>query len=315
MNVQTVAYVPDEHLLRPASPAGPVRIEQRRAAIEDPAILAVMPPQPVFHSEFATVVEGLVVNLETRPNVLRVYVFSPSVLRALYQECRRPASFTEPDLVEEVAYPFLVRDPNHRWGVRDHQPETGLAFSQTRLNPHAFGQSLLALLRDAFAFDHLGPDVLVGAHQLRLLFADALLKVGVSFAERRFGQRAIGVDVAQPYGAAPDQSQKERNARRRDQQRRGRRLEIAGLDAEERGRADDHRNHDRRRRHTPRDITAWACAIQQRDQATSGARANDPGRERDENHRHHRRHFGPALDGDEILERRGLIGLAERDQQ
>src|SRR5262245_19817362 len=255
MNVQAVAHVPDEHLL---GPANPVRIEQRRAAIEDPAILAVMPPQPVFHSEFATVVEGLVVNLETRPNVLRVYVFSPSVLRALYQEGRRPARVTEPALVEEVADPVRVRDPNHRWGGRDHQPETGLAFSQTRLNPHAFGQSLMALLRDAFAFDHLGPDVLVGAPQLRLLFADALLKGGVSFAERRFGQRAIGVDVAQPYGAAPDQSQKERNARRRDQQRRGRRLEIAGLDAEERGRADDYRNHDRRRRQTSRDITAGA---------------------------------------------------------
>src|SRR5262245_64947449 len=32
MNVQTVAYVPDEHLL---GPVNPVRIEQRRAAIED----------------------------------------------------------------------------------------------------------------------------------------------------------------------------------------------------------------------------------------------------------------------------------------
>src|SRR5215470_5925730 len=201
MNVQTVAYVPDEHIL---GAANAVRIEQRRAAIEDPTILAVMPPQPVFHSEFAMVVEGLVINLETTPDVLRVYVFSPSVLRALYQVGRRPARVTEPTLVEEVADLVCVRDPNHRRGGRDHQPETGFAFSQTRLGPHAFGYSLMALLRDALAFDHLGPDVLVGAHQLRLLLADALLKVGVSFAERRFGQRAIGVDVAQPYGAAPD---------------------------------------------------------------------------------------------------------------
>src|SRR5262245_18533280 len=50
MNVQTIAYVPDEHLL---GPVNSVRIEQRRAAIEDPTILAVIPPQPIFHSEFA----------------------------------------------------------------------------------------------------------------------------------------------------------------------------------------------------------------------------------------------------------------------
>src|SRR5262245_55206736 len=139
MNVQTIAYVPDEHLLGPVSPAGPVRIEQRRAAIEDPAILAVMAPQPVFHSEFAMIVEGLVVNLETMPDVIRVDVFSPSVLRALYQEGRRPARVTEPALVEEVADLVCVRDPNHRRGGRDHQPESGFAFSQTRLSPHAFG--------------------------------------------------------------------------------------------------------------------------------------------------------------------------------
>src|SRR5262249_11322231 len=187
LSPQRVAYVPDDPLLGPASPAGPVGIEQRRAAVEDPAILAVMPPQPVFHVEFAMIVESLVVNLETTPDVLRVDVFSPSVLRTLYQEGRRPARVTEPALVEKVADPVGVRNPDHSRGGRDHHPETGFAFTQPRLNHHAFGQSLLAFLRDAFAFDHLGPDVLVGAHQLRLLFADALLKVGICFAERRFG--------------------------------------------------------------------------------------------------------------------------------
>src|SRR5262249_52780225 len=133
MNVQTVAYVPDEHLLGPVSP---VKIEQRRAVIEDPAKLAVMPPQPVFHSEFAMAVEGLVVNLETRPDVLRVDVFGPSVLRALREEGRRPARVIKPALVEEVAHLVRVRDPDHRRGGRDHQPEPGFAFTQPRLNPH-----------------------------------------------------------------------------------------------------------------------------------------------------------------------------------
>src|SRR5262245_11381996 len=258
--------------------------------------------------------EGFVVNLYAIPDVLRVDVFGPSVLSDRRHEGRRTARVIEPALVEEVADLVRVRDPDHRRGGIHHQPEPGFVFTEPHLNPYPFGQAFLALLRDAFAFDHLSPDVLVGAHQLRRLFADTFLKVGVGFAEPRLGQRAVGVDVAQPYGAAPYQAQKEQNAPRRDQQCPERYLKIAGLDAEERGRADDHRDQDRRRRQTSREIAPGACATQQRDQATSGARANDTDRERDENYGHQRRHLGPAADEDEILMRRGLIRMAERDQ-
>src|SRR5262245_22776793 len=98
-----------------------------------------MPPQPVFHSEFTTFDECLVINLQTNSDVLRVNVFRPSVLSALYHERRRPARMIEPAFVEIIADLVRVRDPDHRRGGRDHQPEPGFGIMESRLNLLAFG--------------------------------------------------------------------------------------------------------------------------------------------------------------------------------
>src|SRR5262245_64799201 len=72
MNVQTIAYVTNEHPLNAVSPINPFRIEQRRAVTEDTTISAVMPPQPVLHSKLAMAVECLIVYLKSAPEVLRL---------------------------------------------------------------------------------------------------------------------------------------------------------------------------------------------------------------------------------------------------
>src|SRR5262249_50526802 len=83
MNIHAGADVPGERLIGAIIARGRFGIEMRRSVIEDPAVLAVMPPQPVFHGEFPAVIESFDVSLKTTLGIIRMDAFGPPVLDLL----------------------------------------------------------------------------------------------------------------------------------------------------------------------------------------------------------------------------------------
>src|ERR1041384_7855512 len=86
-----------------------------RAIVEDPAVLAVSPAQPVFHAERCAPVEMRGVDFKAAVEVLRVDAFGPAVSQFLLDS---PAGEGQPRFVEVGAQLVRARRPDHyRRGV------------------------------------------------------------------------------------------------------------------------------------------------------------------------------------------------------
>src|SRR5262249_17901712 len=127
MNIHAGADVSGQRFPSPIGAIGPIGIEMRRAVIENPAILAVMSPQPGFHHEFSAVIEGFDVSLKTTLGITRVNAFGPSVLNLLFDV---PSRVIEPAFVKEGADLVRVRHPYHDGSGIHCQPEPGFTFAQ-----------------------------------------------------------------------------------------------------------------------------------------------------------------------------------------
>src|SRR6266516_5010745 len=62
-----------------------LRVIARHTAIRNPAILAVVTPQPVLHDERLPGIEGLRVNLEAARQIVRMHAFDPAISHFLFQ--------------------------------------------------------------------------------------------------------------------------------------------------------------------------------------------------------------------------------------
>jgi len=96
------------------------------ALIEQPAILAVVPPHAIFECKGAALVETMRVSLETRVAIARVNVVGRAVTQLLLR--RFSPVQIEPGLTHIGAELVGVRSPNQR-GVR-HRTEALFAFPQ-----------------------------------------------------------------------------------------------------------------------------------------------------------------------------------------
>ena len=106
---------------------GTVGSEAGGALIEQPAILAVVPPQAIFECKGAALVEAMGVSLEASLAIARVNVAGPAVTQLFLEDFPRQI---EPGLTHIGAELVGVRSPNqHRRGVR-HRTEALFAFPQ-----------------------------------------------------------------------------------------------------------------------------------------------------------------------------------------
>jgi hypothetical protein len=99
---------------------------ERNAAIEDPAVDAVVPAKPVLHFERLAPVEVIEIVPDAAVKVVRVHTLRPAVAHFLFD---RPPRVRQPRIVEVVAAGVNTRTPNHDWRMPDQ--ETILAGRQS----------------------------------------------------------------------------------------------------------------------------------------------------------------------------------------
>src|SRR5262249_26361029 len=112
-----------------------VRVISRNAVIGDPAVFAVVTPQPVLHGKRFARVERFRVSLHTLLQVIRMHVLSPAVSDLLLHGA---ASEIQPWLIEESAKLVDAGHPDKNGRSICNDSETCLGFAQLDLPARTF---------------------------------------------------------------------------------------------------------------------------------------------------------------------------------
>ncbi len=91
---------------------GAVRCEPGNTVVQDPAVFAVVPPEPVFHHERRPGVERSQVGLQTPLPIIRVNALRPAAAHLLFDG---PPREVQPLLVEVITALVCVRAPDQYW--------------------------------------------------------------------------------------------------------------------------------------------------------------------------------------------------------
>src|SRR4030095_3498007 len=103
-----------------------VSLEARHAIIKDPTIFTVRPPQAVFHRKLPPRIKGLMVDLNTPVQILRVNSLCPAGAELLLQ---RPSCKIEPAFVEKRTELVGARHPDHHGRRISHGTEAIFALA------------------------------------------------------------------------------------------------------------------------------------------------------------------------------------------
>ena len=95
------------------------RIEKRHAAVEDPAVNAVVTAEPVLHLKHLAPLKGVQINLQTALHIICEDALGPAVTQLLLQA---PPGKGKPLLIKIVALGLRIRPPNHDGRLLDQDP-------------------------------------------------------------------------------------------------------------------------------------------------------------------------------------------------
>ena len=122
-DVNTRADVPGENAIW-GEPWNPV--------VQDPAVLAVVPPQPVLHCKRSASLQCRDIGLQASLQVVGVDALGPTVAHHLLDG---PSSEVEPSLVEVIAPLICISAPDQDWGGIGQSFETAPHSPEERARP------------------------------------------------------------------------------------------------------------------------------------------------------------------------------------